>query len=172
MIINFLCAFPQVKYMISLIHDKPSISLAYIVLILLVTSCFTFAILLLLLCHYYFRCHHHFHITVATNILLPRKYLSGAVELKTQLLKFINILWLPLCPINKLGYLIRENCCDPLHLCVIKRAHNPQGDVEVGRVCYLLGSFHLQAQRAGPAFLQDHEKKGSLRMDTRGRRSL
>ena len=120
MIITFLCALPQVKYMISLIHDQPSISLAYSVLILLVTSYFTFAVLLSLLCHYYFRCHHHFHITVATNISLPSKYLSGAVELTTQLLKLINILWLPLCRINKLGYLTREDCCDPLHLWVIK----------------------------------------------------
>ena len=94
MIITFLCAMPQVKYMISLIHDQPSISLAYSVLILLLLS---------LLCHYYFHCHHHFHITVATNMSLPSKYLSGAVELTTQLLKLINILWLPLCRINKFG---------------------------------------------------------------------
>lgn len=120
MIITFLCALPQVKYMIYLIHDQPSISLAYSVLIRLVTSSFTFVVLLSLLCHYYFRCHHHFHITVATNISLPSKYLSCAVELKTQLLKLINILWLPLCRINKLSYLTREDYCDPLHLWVIK----------------------------------------------------
>ena len=119
MIITFLCALPQVKYMISLIHDQPSISLAYRVLILLVTSCSTLAVLLSLLCHHYFRCHHHFHITVATNVSFPSKYLQGAVELKTQLLKLINILWLPLCRINKLGYLTGEECCDPLHLWAI-----------------------------------------------------
>src|SRR3954471_22577689 len=32
------------------------------------------------------------------------KYISGAVELTTQLSKLINTLWLPLCRINKLGY--------------------------------------------------------------------
>ena len=103
MTITSLWALPQVKYMISLIHDQPSISLAYSVLILLVTSYFTFAVWLSLLCHFYFRCHHHFHITVATNISLPSKYLSGAVELTTQLLILNNILWLPLCRINKFG---------------------------------------------------------------------
>ena len=29
---------------------------------------------------------------------------SGVVELTTQLLRLISILWLPLCRINKLGY--------------------------------------------------------------------
>src|SRR3954464_13863053 len=32
------------------------------------------------------------------------KYISGAVELTTQLSKLVNTLWLPLCRINKLGY--------------------------------------------------------------------
>ena len=107
MIITFLCALPHVNYMLSLIHAAPNhpSPLAYSVLILLVTSCFTFAVLLSLPCHpHYFHRHHHFHITVATNKLLPSKYLSGAVELTTQLSKLINILWLPLCRINKLGY--------------------------------------------------------------------
>ena len=107
MIITFLCALPHVDYMLSLIHAAPNhpSPLAYSVLILLVTSCFPLLFLLSLLCHHhYFRCHHHFHITVATNTSFPSKYLSGAVELTTQLLKLINILWLPLCRINKLGY--------------------------------------------------------------------
>ena len=85
-------------------NAQPSISLACNLLILLVTSCFILLLLLLLLCHHYFRCHHHFHITVVTNTSLPSKYLSGAVELTTQLLKLINILWFPLCRIYKLCY--------------------------------------------------------------------
>src|SRR4051812_14253680 len=40
--------------------------------------------------------------TVATYILSSA--FSGVVELKTQLLRLISILWLPLCRINKLGY--------------------------------------------------------------------
>ena len=107
MIVTFLCALPHVDYMLSLIHAAPNhpSPLAYSVLILLVTSCFTFLLLLSLLCHHHYsRCHHHFHHTVTTNKLLPSKYLSGVVELTTQLSKLINILWLPLCLINKLGY--------------------------------------------------------------------
>ena len=106
MIITFLCALPRVNYMLSLIHAAPNhpSPLAYSVLVLLATSYFTLLFLLSLLCHHYFRCHHHFHHTVAINKLLPSKYLSGAVELTTQLLKLVNILWLPMSRIYKLGY--------------------------------------------------------------------
>ena len=106
MIITFLCALPHVDYMLSLIHAAPNhpSPLAYSVLVLLVTSLFTLLFLLSLLCHRHFRCHRYFHHTVTTNKLLPSTYLSGAVELTTQLLKLINILWLPLCRIYKLGY--------------------------------------------------------------------
>ena len=77
---------------------QPSISLAYSVLILLVTSC-------------YFRCLPLLvTFTFTTSILLlhftfvASKYISGAVELTTQLSKLINTLWLPVCRIYKLGY--------------------------------------------------------------------
>src|SRR4051812_32084783 len=40
--------------------------------------------------------------TVATYILSSA--FSGVVELTTQLLRLISILWLPLCQINTLGY--------------------------------------------------------------------
>ena len=44
------------------------------------------------------------------------------VEFTTQLLILKNILWLPLCRINKFGlYFTLESCCDPLHLWVISR---------------------------------------------------
>src|SRR4051812_38170881 len=43
----------------------------------------------------YYCCHFTF---------VASKYISGAVELTTQLSKLINTLWLPLCRINKLGY--------------------------------------------------------------------
>src|SRR3954462_10722882 len=112
--------------MLNLLHDiphpcnaQPSIYLAYSVLILLVTSC------LLLL--FYFRC---FTTTVTIAaitsisplllIFFASKYILGVVELTTQLLKLINILWLPFCRINKLGYLAREDYLDPLQLRIIK----------------------------------------------------
>ena len=56
---------------------------------------FIFLLLLLFYC-----CH---QITVTTDKLLREKSFSGVVELTTQLLRLINILWLPLCWINKFG---------------------------------------------------------------------
>src|ERR1043165_2550462 len=94
---------------------QPSISLAYSVFFLLVTSC------LLLL--FYFCCFTFtvttIIITTTTNIsqllLIPsckQVFISGAVELTTQLLKPVRIHWLPKCRINKLGYLAREDYLD------------------------------------------------------------
>src|ERR1044072_7816683 len=67
-------------------------------------------------------------ITTATTIvsqlpLIPlckQVFISGAVELTTQLSKPVRILWLPKCRINKLGYLAREDYLDPLQLRVIR----------------------------------------------------
>ena len=59
---------------------------------------------LLQICYYYF-CHRYryFHTTLLLNTLMLILSLSGAVELTTQLLILENILWLPLCRINKFG---------------------------------------------------------------------
>src|SRR3989337_3544444 len=55
-------------------------------------------------CYCYF-CHRccYFHTTLLLNTLLQILTLSGVVELTTQLLILGNILWLPLCRINKFG---------------------------------------------------------------------
>ena len=55
--------------------------------------------------YYCYFCHHYryFHTTLLLNTLLQILSLSGVVELKTQLLILENILWLPLCRINKFG---------------------------------------------------------------------
>ena len=50
-------------------------------------------------CHRY----HYYHITFLLNTLLQILSYPGVVELTTQLLKLENILWLPLCRINKFG---------------------------------------------------------------------
>ena len=55
------------------------------------------SVTLLLLCYYC--C----YITVATDNLCRGSLLSGAAELTIHLLSLINILWLPLCRINKFG---------------------------------------------------------------------
>ena len=55
--------------------------------------------------YYCYFCHRYryFHTTLLLNILLQILSLLGVVELTTQLLILENILWLPLCRINKFG---------------------------------------------------------------------
>ena len=65
------------------------------------TGTITTTVLLLLLFSYYYCC----CLIVNTNKLCQARYSSGAAELTTLLLRLINILWLPLCRINKLGYI-------------------------------------------------------------------
>src|SRR5680860_680081 len=72
-------------------------------LILLFTiniSAVTIAAFILLLLLLFYCCQ---QFTVTTDKLLREKSFSGVDELTTQLLRLINILWLPLCRINKLG---------------------------------------------------------------------
>ena len=51
----------------------------------------------------FFYCYHYYHITLLLNTLLQILSYPGVVELTTQLLILKNILWLPLCRINKFG---------------------------------------------------------------------
>src|SRR3990170_1865855 len=53
-------------------------------------------------CYCYHR-YRYFHTTLLLNTLLQILSLSGVVELTTQVLILENILWLPLCRINKFG---------------------------------------------------------------------
>ena len=53
--------------------------------------------------YYFCYRYRYFHITLLLHTLLQTLSLSGAVELTTQLLILENILWLPLCRINKFG---------------------------------------------------------------------
>ena len=72
--------------------------------------CYYYLYLLLLLpllqncyCYFCYR-YRYFHITLLLNTLLQILSLSGVVELTTQLIILLeNILWLPLCRINKFG---------------------------------------------------------------------
>ena len=54
---------------------------------------------------YYYLCHRYryFHIILLLNTLLKILSYPGVAELTTQLLILENILWLPLCRINKFG---------------------------------------------------------------------
>src|ERR1041385_6825814 len=61
--------------------------------------------------------------TISQLLLIPlckKVFISGAVELTTQLSKPVRILCVPKCRINKLGYLAREDYLDPLQLRGIK----------------------------------------------------
>ena len=73
---------------------------AYSILILLsITITAAVFILLLLLFHYCY-CYK----TVASDKLCRASLFPGAGELTIHLLRLINILWLPLCRINKFGF--------------------------------------------------------------------
>ena len=69
-----------------------TVTAAAITLLLLLSLCCYSLLLPLLLSHYF-----------ATDTCLQIQNLSGVVELTTQLLILENILWLPLCRINKFG---------------------------------------------------------------------
>ena len=73
----------------------------------LVFRLFTSPLLLLQLLqnyyNYFCHCYHHYHTTLLLNTLLQILSYLGVVELTTQLLILKNILWLPLCRINKFG---------------------------------------------------------------------
>jgi hypothetical protein len=86
------------NYLIHATPVHPSLCLQYLVLLFTITTITAFILLLLLLFHYY----HHYK-TVATDKPLRASLFPGAAELTTHLLRLINILWLPLCRINKFG---------------------------------------------------------------------
>jgi hypothetical protein len=88
--------------MIYLIHATPihpSLCLQYLILLFTISTITVFTLLLLLLFYY---CYHYK--IVATHKLLRASLFLGAAELTTHLLRLINILWLPLCRINKFGF--------------------------------------------------------------------
>jgi hypothetical protein len=101
-------------YMMNVIHTNTHHwSNAYALLILIFAKLLLLLLLLQSLqncycyCHRYYGYCYRYYIKLsyhcATNTLLQKYYFPGVVELTTQLLRHINILWLPLCRINKFG---------------------------------------------------------------------
>jgi hypothetical protein len=86
------------NYLIHATPIHPSLCLQYFILLFSITIITVFTLLLLLPFYYY----HHYK-TVATDKSLRASLFPGAAELTTHLLRLINILWLPLCRINKFG---------------------------------------------------------------------
>ena len=113
-----LCLFHELTYSCSAHLSVPMSTVLLILLFTINIPAVTSVVFILLLLSLFY-CGRQ--ITVTTYKLLREKSFSGVFELTTQLLRLINILWLPLCRINKLGYTTREDCCDPLHLWVITR---------------------------------------------------
>ena len=111
---------------------------AYGVLILL-----SLQLLLLLSLHYYCCC----HITVATDKLHQVIYFPGVADLTNQLLKLINILWLPLCQINKFGfYFPRRLLRSPILV-----GHQQLAESRPWRwACWCRGRWQHEVLRVGP----------------------
>jgi hypothetical protein len=86
------------NYLIYATPVHPSLCLQYSFLLFTIATIFAVILLLLLLFHYY----HHYK-TVATDKPLRARLFLDAAELTTHLLRFKNILWLPLYQINKFG---------------------------------------------------------------------
>jgi hypothetical protein len=101
--ILFICNCPCLtNFMNYLIHAtpvRPSLCLQYLILLFTIATITTFILLLLLLFCYY----HHYK-TFATDKPLRASLFPGVAELTTHLLRLRNILWLPLCRINKFGF--------------------------------------------------------------------
>jgi hypothetical protein len=87
------------NYLIHATPVHPSLCLQYFILLFTIATITAFILLLLLLFHYY-----HYYKTIATDKPLRTSLFPGAAELTTHLLRLINILWLPLCRINKFGF--------------------------------------------------------------------
>jgi hypothetical protein len=85
-----------------LVHATPvhlSLCLQYLILLFTIDTVRVCTLLLLLLIYYY----HHYK-TITTNKPLRASLFPCAAELITHLSRLINILWLPLCQINKFGF--------------------------------------------------------------------
>jgi hypothetical protein len=93
------CLTDFMNYLIHATPVHPSLCLQYLILLFTIATITAFILLLMLLFHYY----HHYK-TVATDKPLRGRLFPGAAELTTHLLRLINILWLPLCRINKFGF--------------------------------------------------------------------
>jgi hypothetical protein len=87
------------NYLVHATSVHPSLCLQYLILLFTIDTIIVFTLLLLLLFHY---C--HYYKTVATDKPLRASLFLGAAELTTHLSRLINILWLPLCRINKFGF--------------------------------------------------------------------
>jgi len=96
---------------------------------------------------YFCYCYRYFHTTLLLNTLLQILSYPSVVELTTQLLILENILWLPLCRINKFGLntLPSETVAIP-YTCVLSESNKNimLRDHEKNALCdtYIVASIH------------------------------
>jgi hypothetical protein len=100
------------NYLIHATPVHPSLCLQYLILLFTFATITVFTLLLLLLFYY---CHRYK--TVVTDKPLRTSLFPGAAELTSHLLRLINILWLPLCRINKFGFYFPQRLLQsPIHM--------------------------------------------------------
>jgi hypothetical protein len=87
------------NYLVHATPVHPFLCLQYLILLFTIDTIIVFILLVLLLFYY---C--HYYKTVSTDKSLRASLFLGASELTTHLSRLINILWLPLCRINKFGF--------------------------------------------------------------------
>jgi hypothetical protein len=119
MLYHYLSAIADVLIMIWIILSMQRAFIhpyAYSIIILLFTIVTTTVFILLLLLSF---CYCYYYKTVATDKMLWASLLPGAAELTTHLLRLINILWLPLCRINKFRFYFHRRLLRSLYLWVI-----------------------------------------------------
>jgi hypothetical protein len=102
------------NYLIHATPVHPSLCLQYQILLFTIDTATVFILQLLLLFYY---C--HYYKTVATAKPLWASLFPGAPKLITHLSRVINILWLPLCQINKFGFYFPWRLLWSLYLWVI-----------------------------------------------------
>jgi hypothetical protein len=119
------------NYLIHATPVRPSLCLQYFILLFTIATITAFILLLLLLFYYY----HHYK-TVATDKPLRASLFPGAAELTTHLSRLINILWLPLCRINKfVFYFPRRQLRSPILV-----GHHPPSSTQR---CHRAGTCRL-----------------------------
>jgi hypothetical protein len=97
--LQYPCLTDFMNHLIHVTPIHPSLCLQYLFLLFTIATIIAVILLLLLLFHYY----HHYK-TVVTDKPLRARLFPSVAELTTHLLRLINILWLPLCQINKFGF--------------------------------------------------------------------
>jgi hypothetical protein len=147
------------NYLVHATPVHPSLCLQYLILLFTIDTITVFTLLLLLLFYY---CHHYK--TIATDKPLWASLFPSAAELTTHLLRLINILWLPLCRINKFGfYFPRRLLRSPIlvgHQCR-RHARLEDGD-DAWWLCWYHATLLSRPSRVGDnAFLRGEDDMGT-----------